>query len=566
MCNYARNSSSNLYNRHTVTDKTTSGLDMLENNFDRKLLRLIELISLLKTNQYIEETADCLLNLIKLELEFDAGQLAKISKNLDRHSLDKLLSHPDSANKILGADNRDFILHLGLHFAEEKKYVLCRVISNALAEEFHFGSEVLLAAMLVAKKNPPEALKKLQDIEKLYGQTPITLNLQSIVYKELNHLEKHAKALERLLQLGIKSSAILNDLGNVYQAQNFPMKAKNYYLKALKIDPNNGNVYYNLARTDISEFTAEVEQKVKALASTWKHGRVNMKHALFCCALVMEKKGDFETAFRCIKLANTISQSILHYDVSSDAVLFDALKREFKGPLPKILYNAIDFTPIFIVGLPRSGTTIIEQLLINHPDISSVGEVNFFNEALNGINIGNKNLMSQDIYEIRDKYVAKIKQRAVNDSKFIIDKLPLNFRWIGFIRLALPEAKIIYASREKLATTWSLFSHNFYDEGNGFSNNLNSIKSYIELTTELMEFWINLWPQHIFNLNNEGLIKDKDMILEQLYNYLGLEYQIELGNIQEYHRVVSTASHAQVRQGVYKARSSNWKNYQEFIL
>ena len=149
--------------------------------------------------------------------------------------------------------------------------------------------------------------------------------------------------------------------------------------------------------------------------------------------------------------------------------------------------------------------------------------------------------------------------------KIIIDKMPSNFRYIGFISLAFPEAKIINLNRDAKATCWSMYKYYFDSSGLGFSYNQTDLVSYFKLYDELMRFWRDLFPNKIYDICYEDLTLNQEIETRNLLKYCGLDWDQNCLNFHQNKRVVKTTSGMQVRKKIYQGSSEAWKKYEKYL-
>ena len=165
---------------------------------------------------------------------------------------------------------------------------------------------------------------------------------------------------------------------------------------------------------------------------------------------------------------------------------------------------------------------------------------------------------------VRQRYFSKARQHGLN-RKYFIDKMPLNFRWIGVILRSIPEAKIIHMCREPQATCFSIYTHLF--SGNlGFDNKMSDIAAYYRLYNELMKVWLTGgYRSKIFHLNYDNFVDQPAELSRKLFDYLNLDWNPAFIETRNSHRAVATASRMQVRRSIYKGSSSFWKQYEAYI-
>jgi len=326
---------------------------------------------------------------------------------------------------------------------------------------------------------------------------------------------------------------------------------------------------------------ADIDQ-IKALFNSWdltapanqSNTHLSAQHA-FVMAKVCNDLGDYERAFLCYEKGNKLRKSHLGYQIESDQSLIEAIIGLDKQ-LCHTSTTPLDTrgkTPIFIVGLPRSGTTLIEQILSSHEDVHPYGEVTYASKAFfpvvnrchKDMNIINDSAMFNTL--LHNAGELYLDQALENNSgqPYFTDKMPDNFLWLGLIVKALPAAKFIIVERDKKATAWSLFKSNFNSSNYGYAYSLDDIKSYFNLYDSLVDYWLTKYPEHIKVIKYEKLVDNPTENIKTLLEHCQLDWDercVEFNNTQ---RIVRTASAAQVVKPIYKNSNLEHLNYMEHL-
>jgi tetratricopeptide (TPR) repeat protein len=290
-------------------------------------------------------------------------------------------------------------------------------------------------------------------------------------------------------------------------------------------------------------------------------------HINFGLAKACEDLGDFEQAFTHYSEGNVLRKKLLNYDIGQDVERFQQIKSSY----PLILQNTLEpdnFAeypmPIFIVGMPRSGTTLVEQVISSHSEVTGAGELDFVSQFGGLIARGLSEINTTSLLEFRSKYLAKL--RDISKGNWIVaDKMPQNFRFIGLLAATFPEAKIVHVKRNSAAVCWANYKQYFVSKNLGFCYALDDIIGYYKLYTNLMEFWESSLSERIYELDYEKLTFDQETETHQLINYLDLNWDEKCLSPQDNMRSVATASNIQVRKKVYQGSSEKWKKYEPFL-
>ena len=284
--------------------------------------------------------------------------------------------------------------------------------------------------------------------------------------------------------------------------------AANYHLsqvkKYKKNDPEATKMHFFLDRGDLD-----------------MTDRINLNFAL---AKANEDMGNHDVQFKLLEEGNQLRKKELNYSIERDIQLFSRIKEAF-NPIPsfvgKAKSKANSLKPIFILGMPRSGTSLVHQILDSHNAVYGAGELNHLNKSVfpfirENNNNNESSFSSKDLLFVHDKYLDSLVDLNVHE-RVIVDKMPLNFRYIGFILTAFPDAKILHMRRDPIATCWSIYKSFF--NGNAYSFNQEDLAQYYRLYIDLMGFWDKLFPNKIYNVCYEDLTTDQEMETRNLLKY-----------------------------------------------
>ncbi len=285
-------------------------------------------------------------------------------------------------------------------------------------------------------------------------------------------------------------------------------------------------------------------------------------------------KKDFKKSGEFITMSNDLQYSLKEFDIKSEKILFNKMKEIFIDI--SFTPNANKkITPIFICGMPRSGTTLCEQILSTHSLVSGAGELSELIKISgleNIIQTDHKlldefeiNIKSNDfLVSVREQYLDYLQKFSKNSETFVTDKLPHNFILIGLIKLILPEAKIIYCKRDPIDNCFSLYTHKFVELAHQYSYNQKLLAEYYLMHTDLMNFWLNNYDD-IFILDNEELVNNQKLVTKNLLKFCGLEWEEQCLDFYKTKRQVRTASIEQVRQPINKKSIGAWKKYETYL-
>ncbi len=301
--------------------------------------------------------------------------------------------------------------------------------------------------------------------------------------------------------------------------------------------------------------------------------KVLISHTLF---EYFRNKKNYLKSGKFLSLSNALQYSQKEFEIEKDIKFFDLLKTIFSSKLSFEINRQSNVKPIFICGMPRSGTTLCEQILSSHTKVKGGGELSDLSrllgfdyiiqpneQSLNELsnNIQDKSFLSK----VRKNYFEKI--LSLNDKKaeYVTDKLPHNFVLIGIIKLILPEAKIIYCKRDPIDNCFSLYTHKFLEISHQYSYDQEKLAKYYHLHTDLMSFWLDQFPDDIYVLDNEELVKNQELVSKSLVAFCDLKWEEQCLDFHKTRRQVRTASIRQVRQPMNNKSIGAWKNYEKFL-
>ena len=442
-----------------------------------------------------------------------------------------------------------------------------------------------------------ESRELLLKILKKQPKNFFVLNNLGLACAELNDYKLAEEFYNRAIILNSTFPDALVNLGNLKTRQNKNDEAKDLFVKALKIDnkilpakislagyyEQSGNfkeakkIYHDVLEINPNYTIADKslslihkysssDPHIKAMEEKLKKNidKEGTQRLNFALGKAYEDTGDFEKSFKFYETANKIQKKKTTFNINNEIKYFDKIKKIFKD---KNINPLKDYGQkiIFILGMPRSGTTLAEQILSSHNSVYGAGELNFLREAiiaeLSDKN-GEFNLSSENLQKAKDHYLEKIKIFK-NEKIYLIDKAPLNFKWIGFIYLLFPNSKIIHCKRNAMDVCWSNYKNSFSSQLMDYAYGFNDLANFYKAYENLMEFWKKDFRKNVFDLVYEELISDKSTKTKKLLEFCDLEWDENCLNFHKNKKAVSTASLAQVRQPLYSSSVLKWKNYSD---
>ena len=407
-----------------------------------------------------------------------------------------------------------------------------------------------------ASSNYLNAIKcKIDNIEAYYNLA----NLQKSQKKYVDAIKNYNK----VIKINSNFAEAYNNIGTINSILGKFEEAKKFFVKAIEINYLFSEPYKNYVQ---STNIKENDKIFNRLLEIINQNDLNeeQKEVFYYSA----SKGFFdlnknEDAFKYLNLANEIKFSRSNYSFKKEKKEFKEIKDYFynREQSNKKFPDQDNCIPIFILGMPRSGTSLVEQIISNHSEVHGAGELDLLPISVKDSKWQNFDDFSMVINNIRSSYFKKLKK--ISSKKYITDKLPGNFKRIGFILNAFPEAKIIHLERNPMAVCWSNYKSNFNSPGMSFTLNQELIAEYYLLYKDLIGFWKKKYPKKIINLNYESLVENYKEEVKKLFLNLNLKWEKQLFDFHKNERPVETASFRQVRRKIYKKSSEQWQNYKE---
>ena len=383
-----------------------------------------------------------------------------------------------------------------------------------------------------------------------------------------NKAEEAYENYKKTIELKSDHFEAYNNLGSVSQSLGKLEEAEKNYKKAIELKPNYAEAHYNLS--NIKTYKDEDNQfnQMKDLTLDKDLNNEQLYQLNFALAKAYEDLGNYEQSFVNYTIGNKLCKKMIGYNIEEDQKLFKQLEESYlkiKKYSSKFSDLSDNPNPIFILGMPRSGTSLTEQIISNHSNVFGAGELNFIESFGDKLARGIDETDYDSLLNFKNKYIQRLKGFTDKNS-MVSDKMPLNFRYIGLILTVFPNAKIIHSERDPAAICWGNYRQNFTEKRLiRYCYDLKDIVTYYNLYKNLMNFWIKEFGNKIYNLNYETLTTDQEGETKKLINYLGLQWEDDCLNPEKNQRSVKTASSKQVRQKVYKGSSQKWKKFEPFL-
>ncbi len=488
-----------------------------------------------------------------------------------------------------------------------------RTIAAALSPSYPDSADLfsLRAAIDTAAKDYRAARRHIEAAERI---EPFNVGILAYKAHTLSMLRDYTQAREvadKAMDLGSNESDVMATLGSVYTKCSEYEKSQQCFRMAVEFDPDNPVHNYNLgtalrfsgdfagaeecfdraialrpgdyetyfARSGLRTQTDE-NNHVAQLESLLQHEIDDWRNEMFICyalAKELEDLQDWDRSFKYLRRGADLKRTHMRYDVQTDVRKIEKIRSAFTPDFLASTDSGFSSNePIFVVGLPRAGSTLVERILSTHDSVVSAGELqNFAIEFMRPIyarlrttqvpiNILIEHSLNLDFAALGRAYCDSA-QHVVGGSAHFVDKMPMNFLYIGLIHLALPNAKIVHVYRGAMDACYAMYKMMFKG-AYPFSYDLDDLGHYYVAYHRLMQHWNECLGERLFNLCYEDLIADQKAVTEELLGYCGLEWQEACIDFHQLKTPSTTASAVDVRKPLYSSSVGKWQHFREQLF
>lgn len=365
-------------------------------------------------------------------------------------------------------------------------------------------------------------------------------------------------------------------LANLVKSQGKFSEARELYQQVMAQQPAYTQAHFSYS--GIHHYPDRTDPHISLMLELYQKSGLtseNRIHLAFALAKAFENIEDYPEAFRFLKEGNDLRYKEFNYEIESDKELIQSIIRNFSREAMERVQITPESSnkPIFIVGMPRSGTTLVEKIISSHSDVYGAGELDyifalgtrlFLKESLH-FQFGPLEAYAKQAFELFGKgYLEKIK--LLNSQCIrMTDKMPFNMMMIGLIKIALPNAKIIHCVRDAKDNCLSIYKQNFTTGNYRFAYDLQTVGQFHKQYQMLMSHWYQVMPGEIYDVSYEALTHDPEVEIRKLLAACDLDWQEDCLNFDKSAGIVKTASAYQARQPIYTSSVKLWEKYQEFL-
>ena len=572
-------------------------------NNDKKLLELE-----IRLNEYLERDSESI-HLLKTFIDkfSDLGALKHLSNLLVKQ--DKS-DEADDLIKSFFEDNEDYgLLYKGVRHLHASRYRKAEdAFKKVLIEDGNNIDALRFMGILAFKSGNHDIaeamLTKALKLDPTYSL--VWANLAQ-VFSVTGQLDKAKKSFKNILNMTPKNGLIWAEYGTVLTKLANYKEGRDAYLKALEFKPDSprvhlslGHVYKTMGEIDnsIDSYKNTILQnnlsgeaywslanlktysfsmnEIKDMEETLKGDMSDIERSQMYFALgkAYEVKKDFDKSFKNYYEGNKVKKALIKYssDDTTDNTkrILDFFNQENIQKLAKSSTN--DRDPIFILGMPRSGSTLVDQIISSHSKVDGTQELPNIIKIAAELNSNNQNNYPEVLKELDDSKLSNLGKVYISETAwardtapFFIDKMPNNFIHIGLIKTILPNAKIIDTRRDPMDTCFSCFKQ-FFARGQLFTYSLEDLGNYYTDYIRAMNHWHNVYGKDIYTVHYDNVINETEETIRELIDYCELPFEKECLEFYNSSRPVKTPSAEQVRQPIYKSGLNYWKNYEKHLL
>lgn len=475
-------------------------------------------------------------------------------------------------------DNPHALRLLAMIATDNEQYIIAEGYLRRIATRLpsNVRATVDLVRFLGDRGRYPEAIDILGNANQIVLEDPVVQRIYGDMLGLVGRSVDALEAYDRCLASRPHDVSALLGRGHMLRIAGRRDEAVDSYRRCVSLQPDFGEAWWNLASLLGAEVSDEELEKMQGLAGASglsPDAEVGIRFAL---ARSFEERGDFAAAWEQYRIGNTAKRALVRYDPVETEFNQRKIRDTFDVGLLEREPAEVPpgQTPIFILGMPRSGSTLVEQILASHSQVQGAGELPYIIMITNALRSGDGDdirypeiLRQYDVNALTGlgrSYLHHALTHLTEDKPYFTDKMPANFQHAGFIRLALPGARIIDVRRHPMAACVANYRQ-LFAQGKNQSYDLTELGEYYLGYVQMMAHWDELMPGRILTVQYENIVGDLEQQVRRILDYCGLPFEQSCLDFYENRRPVNTASAEQVRQPIYDSAVDFWKHYEPYL-
>ena len=443
-------------------------------------------------------------------------------------------------------------------------------LDPALAQAWNNKGDILLKQAKYA-----DALAHYQKAAALSPKYAAAMINMARVQRDMEAPEDAFETLDKVLAMEPRHPEAHHVMGVLHEQMGDRANAARHFQSAIDAAPGMGIAHYQLAQINGRTGT---DAELAAMRSAWEKddlSRTDRMYLAFGLARALEQRDAYDEAYEYLAQGNGIKAAMRPYDDAETAEYIDALYTCAESAAERVGSDAgcPDEHMVFVVGMPRSGTSLTEQILATHSAVAGAGELSYAYDMAHRVRDmtgqkfpDNMDALSPSAFrELGEYYISRHAASTGNlEARYVVDKSPLNFQYIGLLAIALPRARFIYCHRYAVANCWAIHRIPF-DEKQTYAHSLPALGQYYRRHRDLVERWKSLFSGRILTVRYEDIVADVEAQSRRMLDFLDLPFEPEVLVFHETERLVKTPSASQVRRPIYTESVAAWKRYEKHL-
>lgn len=436
-----------------------------------------------------------------------------------------------------------------------------------------------LAASLSRQDQMLEAEEAARQVLKMDRDPSEGRMMLGAIYSKDNRFADALEQYDLVLEQHPDYVAALSQKATALKTLGHQQQAIEAYQRCLQLEPTFAEAAWSLSNLKTYRFSDSEVAAMQAILAGHSDAEKTLNNKAivqFSYALgkAYEQRQDWDQAFACYASGNAIQKQLVKWDADKFTQLVDTIIATFSAQFvaAQTAIGCPDPAPIFVLGLPRSGSTLQEQILASHSQVEGTRELPYIPALANHLHrppnamvskaypAGVTELTAEQWQLLGEQFMQQAQRHRQTDAPFFIDKLPNNFLYVGLILMAMPKAKIINTQRNPIDNCFGCFKQ-LWAEGQNFTYDLVDLGRYYRDYQRLINHWQEVFPGQIYSVNYEAVVADLESNVEALLNHCGLPMEQQCLRFHETERAVNTASSEQVRQPIYASAVAYWKHF-----